>query len=148
MNRPITRFDAAHRFLSNFFIEPDGTSVEVEFQVEKCAIPADRKRFIGLSPVAAKRLGGKIKLRSGWDSGKLSLMAELVRNKFTDHVDLAWMLVGTGDAELIHGVWWDDEFWGVRNGKGENHLGKMLMQVRAELSIAVEETGKQNGEDK
>lgn len=29
---------------------------------------------------------------------------------------------------------WGDKFWGVCDGEGENHLGKLLMEVRAELT--------------
>jgi predicted NAD-dependent protein-ADP-ribosyltransferase YbiA (DUF1768 family) len=43
------------------------------------------------------------------------------------------MLIDTGDQELIEGNWWGDVIWGVCNGKGENHLGKILMEVRKEL---------------
>lgn len=36
----------------------------------------------------------------------------------------------TGDAELIEGNNWGDTFWGVCNGRGENMLGKLLMEIR------------------
>jgi predicted NAD-dependent protein-ADP-ribosyltransferase YbiA (DUF1768 family) len=43
------------------------------------------------------------------------------------------MLKATGDEELVEGNWWNDTFWGVCNGVGENNLGKLLMKIRAEL---------------
>lgn len=45
------------------------------------------------------------------------------------------LLLDTGDAILEEGNHWNDTFWGVRlkNGQGQNHLGKILMQVRMEL---------------
>ena len=41
----------------------------------------------------------------------------------------------TGNSTLIEGNWWNDRFWGVdsKTGIGENHLGKLLMELRAEL---------------
>jgi predicted NAD-dependent protein-ADP-ribosyltransferase YbiA (DUF1768 family) len=42
-------------------------------------------------------------------------------------------LLETGDAELVEGNWWDDTFWGVCNGVGQNNLGKILMDTRREL---------------
>lgn len=39
----------------------------------------------------------------------------------------------TGNAELIEGNTWNDTFWGVCNGEGENNLGKLLMKVRTNL---------------
>jgi predicted NAD-dependent protein-ADP-ribosyltransferase YbiA (DUF1768 family) len=33
-------------------------------------------------------------------------------------------------VELIEGNWWGDTYWGVCNGVGENHLGKLLMKIR------------------
>ena len=72
-------------------------------------------------------------------------MKILLRQKFGD----AWLrakLLATGDAELIEGNYWHDTFWGMCNGKGENHLGRLLMEVRSELRVdgrvtAVEEFG-------
>lgn len=42
-------------------------------------------------------------------------------------------LLSTGTAELVEGNWWNDRYWGVCNGRGENHLGKILMRIREEL---------------
>ena len=43
--------------------------------------------------------------------------------------------MATGDAELVEGNTWNDTYWGVCNGVGHNHLGKILMQVRQELQV-------------
>ena len=59
-------------------------------------------------------------------------MAALIAQKF-DKGELALALKYTGDAELIEGNNWGDTFWGVCNGVGENHLGKLLMARRAQL---------------
>jgi ribA/ribD-fused uncharacterized protein len=72
-------------------------------------------------------------MRPDWEQVKILIMTSLVRDKFTRHQDLKEQLLATGDAELIEGNWWGDTFWGVCKGKGENHLGKVLMKVREEL---------------
>jgi predicted NAD-dependent protein-ADP-ribosyltransferase YbiA (DUF1768 family) len=61
-------------------------------------------------------------------------MGFLVRQKFREP-KLRELLAGTRNAELIEGNYWGDRFWGVYvgDGKGENHLGKILMQVREEV---------------
>jgi predicted NAD-dependent protein-ADP-ribosyltransferase YbiA (DUF1768 family) len=43
------------------------------------------------------------------------------------------MLLATDDEELVEGNWWNDTFWGVCRGDGENNLGKIIMKVRDEL---------------
>ena len=43
------------------------------------------------------------------------------------------MLLSTGEEELIEGNTWNDRFWGVCDGMGENNLGKILMAVRESL---------------
>ena len=56
-------------------------------------------------------------------------MTDLCRIKFSDP-HLRSLLLATGDAELIEGNWWHDQFWGVCNGVGQNQLGKILMAIR------------------
>jgi len=58
-------------------------------------------------------------------------MAEGLRQKFSDP-DLRNRLLATGDAELVEGTTWGDVTWGIdlNTGEGENHLGKLLMELR------------------
>lgn len=123
--------------LSNYFLEPDGSSVQFEFQREKCFKDSDRKKFDGMksrSPFRAKTMGHSVKIRGDWEEVKLSTMHRLVRQKFMDHPELAKYLLATGDAELIKRSDCSESFWG-RNAqnKGENQLGQILMAVRSEL---------------
>ncbi len=37
-------------------------------------------------------------------------------------------------GELIEGNHWNDTFWGICNGNGENNLGKILMKIRHEIN--------------
>ena len=129
----IISFFGSHRFLSNFWIESDGSSIEVKYQQAKCANEEDKLKFKGLLPREAKKLGRKIKLRSDWDHIKVSIMESLVRDKFNNSSTLRIKLLETGDNELVELNSWGDTFWGVCNGKGENNLGKILMKIRAEI---------------
>lgn len=126
----IGSFSGRYSFLSNFYIEPDGTHVEGEFQAAKCRHPSDRDRFKGLAPGQAKRLGRQITLRQDWEYVRISVMLDLLVNKFKDHQQLRELLLNTGTATLIEGNHWHDHFWGVCNGVGQNHLGVLLMSIR------------------
>ena len=48
-------------------------------------------------------------------------------------------LIDTGDIELVEVNSWGDTFYGVCNGVGENHLGKLLMKIRKELVTSSEQ---------
>ena len=80
-------------------------------------------------------MGRRVKLRPDWEQVKVGLMEEIVRAKFTQNEDLKQRLLATGDKRLAEGNTWGDTFWGVdlRSGRGENHLGRILMRVRDEL---------------
>jgi predicted NAD-dependent protein-ADP-ribosyltransferase YbiA (DUF1768 family) len=71
-------------------------------------------------------------MRSDWNDRKLAVMRDLVGQKF-DNPALAMKLIATGNELLVEGNSWHDTYWGVCNGKGENHLGKILMEVRRML---------------
>lgn len=137
----INSFSDEYRFLSNFWPARvrlgrlDFPSVENAYQAAKTIKIKERRKFTCCTAVRAKRLGEALKIRSDWDAIKLPIMEKLVRQKFTYSLFLKNKLVNTGNAELIEGNWWNDTFWGVCRGKGANHLGKILMQVRASLSV-------------
>ena len=136
----IDRFSEEYRFLSNFFdaaVEYDRISyptVEHAFQAQKTEDRGEQRAIAAAgSPGAAKRMGRKVKLRRDWESVKVGIMRELVQLKFTTHPDLAERLLATGDAQLIEGNSWNDNFWGVCGEHGKNWLGRILMEVREEL---------------
>lgn len=136
----IESFQGPYRFLSNFFIAPvefEGISypsVEHAFQAAKVLDIKGREFIASLAtPGAAKRAGKNVVLRKDWEEQKLAIMRTLLRAKFKKGSNLARMLLQTQNAELCEGNSWGDRYWGVCGGEGENHLGKLLMQVRAEL---------------
>lgn len=140
MADPITEFVGAYRFLSNFY--PSNAlmggiafpSVEHAYQAAK-TLDMDMRMSIAnaTSPGQAKRMGQKVILRSDWEEVKLGIMLKLVKQKFTADKLLRQQLLDTDDCELIEGNYWGDTFWGMCDGVGENHLGKILMMVREEL---------------
>lgn len=72
----------------------------------------------------------------GWSTTKFDRMRDVLRAKFTQHQDLRELLLSTGDARLVESATVDNEVnrtWGEVNGVGRNMLGKLLMEVRAEL---------------
>ena len=139
MMKEIKEFRNENYFLSNMYIAPvvfEGQTfscVESAFQAAKCIQPEDREPFTTLDGYKAKKAGRRVNLRPDWEAVKLDIMYQCVTDKFTRNADLKEKLLATGDAELIEGNTWNDTFWGVCNGKGENHLGKILMHVRSKL---------------
>ncbi|KAB8141138.1 NADAR family protein [Chloroflexia bacterium SDU3-3] len=72
-------------------------------------------------------------LRRDWESVKDDIMRAAVRQKFTEHEDIRAVLLATGDEELVEQTS-GDYYWGCgTDGTGKNMLGKILMEVRAEL---------------
>lgn len=138
----ICGFFGEYRFLSNFWnapVEYRGLTYqnnEAAFQAQKCISAAEKVPFTTLLPNEAKRLGREVALRSDWEQVKIGIMEEIVRAKFTQNEDLKVRLLLTGDRRLEEGNTWHDTFWGVdvRTRCGQNHLGEILMKVRAELA--------------
>ena len=135
----INSFDGKYAFLSNFYEHPI-TEGKITFPTNEHYFQAmktlDLTERIAIAragtPGQSKRMGRSVKLRSDWEEIKLSVMETALRLKFADP-ELAAMLKATGEEELVEGNWWNDTFWGVCNGVGENNLGKLLMKIRAEL---------------
>lgn len=82
------------------------------------------------SPGDAKKYGKTVVLAPGFDENKIQIMKEILFYKFTQNDDLAERLLNTGEAMIVEGNTWWDRFWGVCQGEGENHLGKLLMEIR------------------
>jgi ribA/ribD-fused uncharacterized protein len=136
----IDSFSGPFRFLSNFYEfrwpivcehRLRYLTVENAYQASKSMYYNDRKDIKDLPPAKAKIAGHNLKnLRPDWEQVKRAIMLELLLQKFINNEDCRAWLLETGTAELIEGNHWGDVEWGVCNGRGENHLGKLLMQVR------------------
>lgn len=105
---------------------------ESAFQAQKCTKESEKRLFIGINGFEAKKIGRKVSLQSDWESKKLSIMEEVVQAKFEQHPDLAKKLAKI-EGVIQEENSWHDTFWGICNGVGENHLGKILMKIRDEL---------------
>ena len=130
---------------SNFFratIRIDGknwATTEHYFQAQKFAGTEYMRRVRqAKTPGDAASLGRRrdFPLRRDWEQVKENVMLEALRAKFTQHPDLAEILLGTADAELIEHTA-RDSYWGDGgDGSGRNRLGHLLMQLRDELRAA------------
>jgi hypothetical protein len=63
-------------------------------------------------------------------------MRHIVAAKFSQHADLADLLLSTGESRLVESATVDNAVnrtWGEVNGRGQNMLGIMLMEVRDAL---------------
>lgn len=151
----IDKFDGTkYKFLSNFYpckFNYNGIEYshsEGAFQAQKTLDMNERKVVAKLTASESKRacgkrglakLGFRVELRPDWESVKDQVMYEVVKAKFTQNPDLAQKLLETGDAELIEGTTWHDNYWGnctcakCSGITGRNQLGKTLMKVRQEL---------------
>jgi ribA/ribD-fused uncharacterized protein len=136
----IDSFKGENRFLSNFWpaeVQLLGMKFPTVEHAYVAAKTTDLEKRAEIQKVSTagqvKRLGRTLTLREDWDEIKLSVMEDLVRQKF-QHPELAALLLATGDQELVEGNTWGDTFWGVCFDVGCNHLGLILMKVRDELA--------------
>ena len=138
-------FDGDHRFLSNFYpsiVEYNGmhfATVEHAYQAAKTLNPIQQREIqVALTPSRAKTLGHYVHMRHDWDDVKVQTMEVLLRKKFIGYHDLSLRLYQTGDKYLEETNTWNDTFWGVCNGKGQNVLGNLLMKIRKDVKTIYE----------
>lgn len=87
------------------------------------------------SPMVAARLGRdrKMPLRKDWESVKIGIMRQAVEAKFKQHSVLRELLLSTENRRIIEHTT-NDHYWGDGgDGSGKNMLGKILMDIRANL---------------
>ena len=142
MSNTIDNFKGEYAWLSNFaeaktsWDDKIYPTVEHAFQAVK-TLDENQRETIRLSPTPgkAKRLGRKVVLRNNWEIIKEKVMLELVNRKFKDST-LRQLLIDTGDATLVEGNTFHDNFWGnctcskCQHKPGKNMLGHILMRVR------------------
>lgn len=149
----IDEFRGQWAFLSNFYRAPfewEGLvypTAEHAFQAGKTLNKSRRLEIARLqTPREAKSRGQHVQLRPGWDEKvRFVVMASVLRAKFTSKPSAIRALLSTGDALLVEGNTWHDNFWGdcrcrrLGNGRatclgqGRNHLGVLLMELRDDL---------------
>ena len=77
-----------------------------------------------------------VKMREDWDVVKETFMLKALRAKFTQHKVLQKNLLETKNA-IIQECTHRDLYWACFEGKGQNRLGHLLMQVRQELNDTI-----------
>jgi len=130
-------------FLSNFYpctIYVDKkpfSSVEHAYQAYKTLDESARELIRkSKTPQEAKKLGRCVQIRPDWVDVRVPLMCSFLTQKF-ENPFLQHMLIETGDAQLVHNNSWNDKFWGVCRGEGENWLGRLLMEIRSDLITSI-----------
>jgi len=138
----ISRFRDENKWLSNM------TLVNITYEgidypsVEHAYVSAKSKDMVWKSKCANKHIssykikkeGQQIVIRDDWDEIKLKVMEECLILKFQQE-PFKTLLKNTGNQIIQEGNDWGDIFWGVdlKTGKGENHLGKLIMKIRKKL---------------
>lgn len=141
----IERFTGRWNFLSNFYpavLLWEGmffATSEHAFNAGK-TLDIEERIWIASAPTPqeAKQRGRSVQLRPDWDTvERYAVMSEVLRAKFTCRNERVQRLLSTGDMLLVEGNDWHDTHWGRcscrRHGYGDNHLGRLLMQLREEL---------------
>ncbi len=128
-----------YRYLSNFEVCDvivDGDlygSSEAAYMAQKTMNRVTRRLFqksSGITPLEARKLGQIIEIRHNWNEVKRWSMATALYSKFHLNIELRKKLASTGDKYIEETNHWRDQWWGVCDGVGENHLGKILMAIR------------------
>ncbi|MFE2545533.1 NADAR family protein [Actinacidiphila glaucinigra] len=82
----------------------------------------------------AHEVGGRVPLRPEWVLVRTAVMAALLRAKFTQHPELAQVLVSTGDARVSYTGISESPHWTDRGPReGRNWVGRLLELTRAEI---------------
>lgn len=140
----ILQFKDEYRWLSNFWY------FEKPFEYQGLVYPTNEHFYVAMKTIdqslrekvadhsvkGLKRFGATLQLRDDWENLKLNVMSYGIRYKFSkNNPTLRQLLIDTGNVYIQEGNYWGDTFWGVdlKTGKGENHLGVILMQVRKEI---------------
>jgi ribA/ribD-fused uncharacterized protein len=137
-NTKIHGFFGAYRFLSNFYacdVYFNGNwfpCVENAYVFAKLEYSSDVvlvEPFQTMTAAQAKKMG-QIPVLEKWHTDKIDIMSALCFDKFYRNKNLREQLLMTGDKYLQESNHWNDHFWGVCNGKGQNNLGKIHMNIR------------------
>lgn len=134
----ITSFTGEYEFLSNSYhcpFEYDGVEyacVTTAYWALSVKDHHARTKIARLRFNKAKAKAINMAQEDDWEQKKVGVMYKLLQIKFSKP-ELREKLLGTGNAKLINNVTYFDDFYGVKDGRGMNLLGKLLMKLRDEL---------------
>jgi len=132
-------FFGEYRWLSNYHscgILHKGlgfNSTEAAYQASKTNNIEVAKTYQNMTAAESKNASKLLTPPKNWHDVKFNVMAQLTFQKYLIHPELKQLLLDTGDKYLEETNHWNDTYWGVCNGIGENQLGKILMATRAYL---------------
>lgn len=134
--------------LSNLFARPmvfEGVrykTAEHAYKAAQARRPEVRRWLMSaptaeLVAAAGERLPNSETL-AGWSRMRIPVMRSILKAKFSQHEDLRRLLSSTGESRLVEWAPEDNainRFWSEikGSGAGENHLGRLLMALRAQL---------------
>ena len=140
VHEDIYGFKNEYRWLSNFYKLQEPRDLygcvfyytENLYQAFKCNKADDFILMASLTPGEAKQFGKRVELNPDFEANKLSIMKQILDIKFRQEY-FKRRLLATGNCLIFEENSWKDFFWGCHNGIGENHLGKIIMEIREEL---------------
>ncbi|MGN5392477.1 NADAR family protein [Streptomyces sp. JL7001] len=86
------------------------------------------------SGAAAQEIAAGAPRREGWEQARTAVMTCLLRAKYSQHSELAEILLATNDSTLLYEDGYSS-FWGESGGRGRNWLGRLLELVRSDLHM-------------
>lgn len=138
-------------WFSNF--EPFETPVEYQgiafrtpehmyqaLKLPKSDVEGRRRIAEAATPGQAKRMGRSCNLRSDWETVKVDVMRFVLKRKFAKGTTWLSRLLRT-NGEIVEVNNWHDNIWGSCKcekcgNRGQNLLGKLLMEIRARERFA------------
>ena len=136
---PIYGFKGEYSWLSNFhkcdvfydgYTFPSVENAYVYAKIMKCFRTQKLiDTLLTCSASQAKSLGKSNTTQANWDMEKYFIMSSIIFDKFRNK-ELLQMLLDTGSRHLEETNTWNDRYWGVCDGTGQNKLGIILMKVR------------------
>ena len=148
--QPPIYFKGEHSPFSNFYpcdrlkaFDNEFRSLEHAYQYRQALHYNDEKSAalikVALDGRAAKRVSKRVfrspHLADDWNGKRLTVMRELLRAKAEVSEALRTALADSGDSLLVEDVPSQDGFWGRGfRDAGENHLGRLLMELRATVA--------------
>jgi len=130
-------FKEEYRWLSNFAaLETPIMMYGIKFytteqlyQACKCKRMDQFVLFDGLTAAESKKFGKTVEMRRNWSRIRIPVMHRIQMMKYTQP-KFKSLLEATKGRYIEETNWWNDTFFGVCNGVGENHLGKIIMDIR------------------
>lgn len=135
-------YEGIRYFLSNFssfrvrWRDVDWMTSEHAYQAAKFDDPEivdEIKRAVSAHDAKKIAQAYQEKKIRNWSEIKISIMEEILRTKLAQHPYIQRKLLENGNREIVENSP-TDSFWGRGpDWKGENHLGKLWMKLRAEM---------------